>query len=177
MKYNFVCLAFTLLLGSSAFSQNLGLLNDPVFYGAAAQNIIYPIGAIQNSVYGRYYATFEVDTTGKVKNIKVIYPIINQKISKRLGFEYEIIQGLKKTPHLRDSDAGRYILPIAFVYTNYNDGGQPTYPTNLLPSGYTPRDAQMLKEVQIFAKSNQYRTVRPYSNVAPPSRQVVDAED
>ncbi|AXE20624.1 hypothetical protein DR864_24240 [Runella rosea] len=170
-------LVFSLLLVSTmlykAFSQGLATLNDPIIAASASNNIRYPIGAIRNSVYGRIYASFDIDSAGYVRNINVIYPIMNKKSMGILGFEHEIKTGLSKTPRLRNRNQGKYILPIAFVYNNiyYNSND---YPTNKLPKEYYSREYQILNEVQITARSDQHRSIRQYSNIPPPSRQIVD---
>ncbi|MFN8348554.1 MAG: hypothetical protein U0X91_26365 [Spirosomataceae bacterium] len=156
-----------------AFSQGLATLNDPIISAAASTNIHYPVGAIRNSVYGRFYASFDIDSLGYIRNIKVIYPIVNKRITRLLGFEHEIKAGLSKTPRLRNRNQGKYILPIAFAYTNvqYNINH---YPTNMLPEEYYSNEYQVLNEVQITARSDQYRSIRQYSNIPPPGRQIVD---
>lgn len=170
-------LVLSLLLISTmlneAFSQGLATLNDPIISAAASNNIHYPIGAIRNSVYGRIYASFEIDSAGYVRNVNVIYPIMNPKTMGILGFEHEIKAGLAKTPRLRNRNQGKYILPIAFVYTNVYYSSN-DYPTNKLPQEYYSREYQILNEVQITARSDQYRSIRQYSNIPPPSRQIVD---
>lgn len=155
------------------FSQGLATLNDPIIAAAASNNIHYPIGAIRNSVYGRIYASFDIDSAGYIRNVNVVYPVMNKKTMGILGFEHEIKAGLSKTPRLRNRNQGKYILPIAFVYTNvyYNSNN---YPTNTLPEEYYSKEYQVLNEVQITARSDQYRSIRQYSNIPPPSRQIVD---
>lgn len=146
---------------------------DPIFYKAAQKNIGYPIGAIRGSIYGRLYASFEVDNKGIVKNISLIYPLVSKKISHLLGFEAEIVDGLSKTPHLNNVSEGRYILPIAFVYKNIYYGDE-NYPTNRISEDYFSKDYQFLKEIQITARSDQYRMLRPFSGIPPASKQIVE---
>ena len=146
---------------------------DPIFYKAAQKNIGYPIGAIRGSIYGRLYASFEVDNKGAVKNISLIYPLVSKKISHLLGFEAEIVGGLSKTPHLNNVSEGKYILPIAFVYKNVYYGDE-NYPTNRISEDYFSKDFTFLKEIQITARSDQYRMLRPFSGIPPTSKQIVE---
>lgn len=146
---------------------------DPIFYKAALKNIGYPIGAIRGSIYGRLYASFEVDNKGAVKNISLIYPLVSKKISHLLGFEAEIVGGLSKTPHLNNVSEGKYILPIAFVYKNVYYGDE-NYPTNRISEDYFSKDFTFLKEIQITARSDQYRMLRPFSGIPPTSKQIVE---
>ncbi len=110
----------------SASSQEGGAIDDPVFYVSAANNIQYPVGAIRNSIYGRIFASFEIDSAGTVRNVNVIYPLMDKKAGKILGFEEEIKAGLSKMPRLRTKDQGKYILPVAFAYTNVYHNTLPT---------------------------------------------------
>ncbi|GAB2635027.1 hypothetical protein GCM10027035_30380 [Emticicia sediminis] len=169
--------AFALLLLSLLYSKSYSqVIKDPigpVFYAYASQNIGYPVGAIRGSIYGRVYASFEVNSTGKIKNVNVIYPLVSQKVSKSLGFENEIVSGLSKIPKLNHVEAGKYILPIAFVYKNMYYGDV-NYPTNRISEDYFSKDFKFLQEIQITARSDQYRSLRPYSNVPPMSRQIVE---
>jgi hypothetical protein len=164
----FLCLIYT-----KSYSQTI---KDPVgsiFYAYAAQKIEYPVGAIRGSIYGRIYASFELDSKGKVKNAQVIYPLINKNVSRDLGFETEIISGLSKIPSIQNANAGKYILPIAFVYKNMFYGDI-NYPTNRISEDYFSKDFQFLQEIQITARSDQFRSLRPYSNIPPMSRQIVE---
>lgn len=166
-------LLWSFLYSSVSLGQLIKESIDPIFYLAALKNINYPIGAIRGSVYGRIYVSFEVDSKGKVKDISLIYPLVSKKISHLLGFEAEIISGLSKTPRLENTSVGKYILPIAFIYKNIYYG-EDNVPTNRISEDYTKKDYQFLKEIQITARSDQYRSLRPYSNIPPMSRQIVD---
>lgn len=174
MKKSFVfASAFLGLLYVESFAQAVKGSIDPIFYKAAQKNIGYPIGAIRGSVYGRLYASFEVDNKGAVKNVNLIYPLVSKKISHLLGFEAEIVGGLSKTPHLNNVSEGKYILPIAFVYKNVYYGDE-NYPTNRISEDYFSKDFQFLQEIQITARSDQYRMLRPFSGIPPASRQIVE---
>lgn len=164
---------FLSLLDVESYAQAIRETIDPIFYKAAQKNIGYPIGAIRGSVYGRLYASFEVDNKGEVKNVNLIYPLVSKKISHLLGFEAEIVGGLSKTPHLNNVSEGKYILPIAFVYKNIYYGDE-NYPTNRISEDYFSKDFQFLKEIQITARSDQYRMLRPFSGIPPASRQIVE---
>lgn len=164
---------FLSLLDVESYAQAIRETIDPIFYKAAQKNIGYPIGAIRGSVYGRLYASFEVDNKGEVKNVNLIYPLVSKKISHLLGFEAEIVGGLSKTPHLNNVSEGKYILPIAFVYKNIYYGDE-NYPTNRISEDYFSKEFQFLKEIQITARSDQYRMLRPFSGIPPMSRQIVE---
>lgn len=173
MKKSFAFALFLSLLYIKSYSQIIKDVIDPIFYKAAQKNIAYPIGAIRGSVYGRLYASFEVDNKGAVKNVNLIYPLVSKKISHLLGFEAEIVGGLSKTPHLNNVSEGKYILPIAFVYKNIYYGDE-NYPTNRISEEYFSKDFQFLQEIQITARSDQYRMLRPFSGIPPASRQIVE---
>ena len=174
MKKSFVfAFIFLSFLGVESYAQAIKETIDPIFYKAAQKNIGYPIGAIRGSVYGRLYASFEVDNKGAIKNVNLIYPLVSKKISHLLGFEAEIVGGLSKTPHLNNVSEGKYILPIAFVYKNIYYGDE-NYPTNRISEDYFSKDFQFLKEIQITARSDQYRMLRPFSGIPPASRQIVE---
>lgn len=164
---------FLSLLDVESYAQAIRETIDPIFYKAAQKNIGYPIGAIRGSIYGRLYASFEVDNKGAIKNVNLIYPLVSKKISHLLGFEAEIVGGLSKTPHLNNVSEGKYILPIAFVYKNIYYGDE-NYPTNRISEDYFSKDFQFLKEIQITARSDQYRMLRPFSGIPPASRQIVE---
>ena len=163
-----------LLTGLHANAQITGfaLDEDPVFTATIARHIHYPVTAIRGSVYGRFYVKFSINSVGAIQNIAVLHPKIATKHNQRLGFEYEIINGLKQLPPLTPRYKGNYILPIAFVYINYSEDSKPLVPTNTLPEKYVD-NSFLLNEVRIIGRSNMYNSVRPVSRIAPPSRQVV----
>lgn len=174
MKTICVAMIALLLVGLHANAQVTGfaLDEDPIFSATIAQYVHYPVTAIRGSVYGRFYAKFSIDSTGRIQNVVVLHPKINPKYTKRLGFEYEIINGLKQLPQLPPRYQGSYILPIAFVYINYSEDSRPLVPTNTLPEKYSD-NSLLLNEVRIVGRSNMYRLTRPFSGIAPASRQVV----
>lgn len=174
IKSVILCLLLYSLIAPSASSQDGGAIDDPVFYVLAANNIQYPVGAIRNSIYGRIFTSFEIDSAGIVRNVNVIYPLMDKKAGKILGFEAEIKAGLSKMPRLRTKDQGKYILPIAFAYTNVYHSTSTDYPTNRIPQEALPEGHQLLNEVQVTARSDRYRSLRNFSNIPPPSRQIVD---
>ena len=163
-----------LLVGPSTNAQITGfsLNEDPIFSATVAQHVRYPVTAVRGSIYGRFYAKFSIDSVGRIQNITVLHPKINPKYNQRLGFEYEIINGLKQLPQMTPRYRGSYILPIAFVYINYSEDSRPRVPTNTLPEKYLD-NSLIMNEVKIVGRSNMYRTVRPFSGIAPASRQVV----
>ena len=174
MKIVCSALLVLLLVGLSASAQVTGfaLDEDPVFTTTITQHIHYPVMAIRGSVYGRFYAKFSIDSAGRIQNVIVLYPKISPKYTKWLGFEYEIINGLKRLPQLTPRYQGSYLLPIAFVYINYSEDSRPRVPTNTLPEKYSD-NSLLLNEVRIVGRSNMYNSLRPVSGRAPASRQVV----
>lgn len=163
-----------LLIGLNANAQGAGatLDKDPIFTTTLVRHIHYPVTAVRGSVYGRFYVKFSIDSVGSIQNIAVLYPKISTRQTRRLGFEHEILNGLEQLPQLSPRYKGNYILPIAFVYTNYNEANRPLLPTNLLPEKYLT-DGFLLNEVRIVGQSHMYRNVRTESEIAPASRQVV----
>lgn len=163
-----------LLIGLNANAQVAGaaLDKDPVFTTTLARHIHYPVTAVRGSVYGRFYVKFSIDSVGSIQNIAVLYPKISPRQTQRLGFEYEMLNGLKQLPHLSPHYEGNYILPIAFVYTNYNEANRPLIPTNTLPEKYL-NNGFLLDEVRIDGQSHMYRNIRTESEIAPTSQQVV----
>ena len=163
-----------LLTGLNANAQITGfaLDEDPVFTTTLARHIHYPVTAVRGSVYGRFYVKFSIDSIGNLQNIAVVYPKISPRHTRRLGFEQAIRNGLQQLPQLPPRYRGNYILPIAFVYINFNEANRPLIPTNTLPEKYL-NDDFLLNEVRIVGQSHMYRNVRTFSEIAPASRQVV----
>ncbi|MCC5612757.1 hypothetical protein LC612_40235 [Nostoc sp. CHAB 5834] len=174
MKALFLILIVWLSTGLNAKAQITGsaLDEDPIFTATLAQHIHYPVTAIRGSIYGRFYVKFSIDSIGSIQDIAVVYPQISPKSAKMLGFNYELINGLKQVPPLTPRYKGSYILPVAFVYINYSEDGKPRVPTNTLPERYFD-NSLILQELTIVGRSSMYNSVRPVSRVAPPSRQVV----
>lgn len=111
-----------LVLGSQAALAQIAstaLNQDPVFLQVVTHRIQYPVKPALRALYGRFYAGFDVDSAGHVRNISVLYPKMSSQMIKLYGFEYEIRSGLKHIPPLKPSLAGSYILPIAFCFTHY----------------------------------------------------------
>ncbi len=127
--------------------------NDPVFANVTAHRIHYPVKPASRAIYGRFYAGFTVDERGHIQDISVLYPKLGPQLSKRYGFDYEILTGLKHMPPLNPRLAGTYALPIAFCFTHYGEGALPIVPTNTLPASYNLGDRTLLSEVKIFATS------------------------
>ncbi len=158
-------LGFVLLCFGAASAQigDPALSQDPVFANVLARRIMYPPAGRTYSVYGRFYASFDVDEQGRVQNIQILSPI-----NDRYGFEQAVRAGLRKLPHLSVKYAGQYALPVAFVYTNYNESPNPHRPTNTV-SASALGGRTVLKEITVAAES--YSDTRRLVQV-PPSRQV-----
>ena len=144
-----------LLLSRVSYAQiaSTALDQDPVFSQVVAHRIQYPVKPAARAIYGRFYAGFDIDETGHIRNISVLYPKMSTQMSKLYGFDYEIQKGLKHMPPLKPDLAGSYIVPIAFCFTHYGEGSIPHIPTNVLPQGYSVGDRVLLSEVKIFASS------------------------
>ncbi len=126
---------------------------DPVFTQVVSHRIHYPVKPASRAIYGRFYAGFDIDETGHIRNISVLYPKMSTQMRKLYGFDYEIQTGLKRMPPLKPSLAGSYVLPIAFCFTHYGESPNPIIPTNVLPQSYQVGDRILLSEVKIFASS------------------------
>ena len=126
---------------------------DPVFTQVVAHRIQYPAKPATQAIYGRYYAGFRIDEQGHVQDVAILYPKMSTHISKQYGFDYAILKGLKQMPPLQPSLAGRYILPVAFCFTNYTEGPSPIVPTNVLPASLVTGDRIGLREVRVYASS------------------------
>jgi hypothetical protein len=148
------------------------LNENPVFRGFAQRNIEYPPEAIRYSLYGRIYATFVVDTIGRIDSVKILYPAMSPKYEKNIGFGHWIKQGLQKTPLLGLGYKGEYMVPIAFVYTNYDRHPLIAYPNNRLPVSFDINNLVLLDEIQICGKSDLYPAMRRFSRQAPFSKQI-----
>ncbi|MVM29944.1 hypothetical protein GO755_07865 [Spirosoma sp. HMF4905] len=142
---------------------------DPVFTQVASHRIHYPVNPASRAIYGRFYAGFDIDPQGHIRNISVLYPKMSTQMRKLYGFDYEIQTGLKHMPALKPSLAGSYVLPIAFCFTHYGEGANPIVPTNVLPHGYQIGDRILLSEVKVFASSPSNSAAL---NRFPPSRQI-----
>lgn len=129
------------------------LNQDPVFTQVVTQRIHYPVKPAARAIYGRFYAGFDIDSAGHIRNISVLYPKMSRQMSKLYGFDYEIQRGLKHIPPLKPSLAGSYLLPIAFCFTHYRESPSPIVPTNVLPKGYQLGDRVLLGEIKVFASS------------------------
>ncbi|CAH0994141.1 hypothetical protein EMA8858_00248 [Emticicia aquatica] len=149
---------------------------NPVFFELAKKHISYPKNAILSSLYGRIYVKFFVNRVGKIEDIEVFYPLMTPQFEQNLNFGGNIKKGLKKLPLLGLGYEGEYILPIAFVFTNYSESSAVVYPTNTLPDFIEIGNKTILTEIQIFGKSNRYSYFRPQSGfeTSPPSWQIVE---
>ncbi len=168
-----LCLFLGIFLSTNSFAQK-DLDRNPVFFELAKKSIEYPRTGISSSMYGRIYAKFTVSKSGKIEDIEVFYPKMNPDFEKSVGFGASIKQGLKKLPLLGLGYAGEYVLPIAFVFTNYSETPKLHYPTNVLPEFIKTDNMTILTEIKIAGKSNRY-TVPDFKNgfeKAPPSQQI-----
>lgn len=125
-------LCFFLLLltyGSVAQDTTRRVDRDPVFMAVLARQLGYPLNA--EGAYARIYAGFSIDEKGRVRNIAILNPV---KIG--YGFEEEVVSSLKRLPSLNPRYVGDYVLPVSFVYVNYEKNASETIPEGTLPAWY-----------------------------------------
>jgi hypothetical protein len=148
-------LCIGILISTNCFAQK-DLDRNLVFFELAKKNIDYPRTAILSSMYGRFFAKFNVNHIGEIENIDVFYPKMTLNFESKVGFGASIKKGLKELPLLGLGYEGTYILPVAFVFTNYSESSQPLYPTNSLPEFIETNNMTVLTEIKVFGKSNRY---------------------
>lgn len=165
--------AVILLSGSICFSQKK-LDSNPVFFELVSRTLRYPAGAVNHSLYGRIYVKFEVDDIGMIEDIQIVHPAMSKKFDKRIGFERNIKECLGKLPLLGLGYQGRYLLPIAYIYTNYGKKPTVSLPTNTLPSFIDVDNLSLLHEVEVkgFSSTNYHYNLLP--DASPPSKQIVE---
>ena len=110
-------------------------------------NLNYPINALEGNIQGKVYASFEIDSLGRLQTIG-----IHQDVKGR--FEKELIRVLKNAPqHWGKHPTSRtYILPVVFAIQNAKPAKQ--NPQMNLPEGI------MLKEISVTAASRTYMITR-----------------
>jgi hypothetical protein len=103
------------------------LLIDPVFTKALHDNLTYPTYAQNQAIYGRVYAAFDINEQGLIKNIAILSP-------ENASFRFDLIvkKALQKLLPVESSLKGKYILPVAFTFTNTKEG-ESYVPANRLP--------------------------------------------
>ena len=148
-------LCIGILITTNCFAQK-DLDRNLVFFELAKKNIDYPRTAILSSLYGRIYAKFNVSEKGKIEEIEIFYPKMTTQFENSVGFGANIKKGLKKLPLLGLGYEGTYILPIAFVFTNFSESPQVHYPSNSLPDFIETNNMTILTEIKVFGKSNRY---------------------
>ena len=153
LKRSLLC--FGLLFSINSFAQK-DLDRNLVFFELAKKSIDYPRTAILSSMYGRIFAQFSVNRNGKIGDIQVFYPKMTPSFENSVGFGASIRKGLKRLPLLGLGYEGTYILPIAFVFTNFSESSEPLLPTNTLPDFIKTNNMTILTEIKVFGKSNRY---------------------
>lgn len=103
------------------------LSRNPLFNAFLHNQLKYPNQAWNNGVYGRVYAGFEVNEDGQVTNITLLSP---DNIG--FGFDQIVKQTLGKFPKVKPEYVGKYVLPVAFTYTNRQDKETSYVPVNKL---------------------------------------------
>ncbi len=150
-----IFLCFGILFSINSIAQK-DLDRNLVFFELAKKSIDYPRTAILSSMYGRIYAQFSVNRNGKIGDIQVFYPKMTPSFENSVGFGASIRKGLKRLPLLGLGYEGTYILPVAFVFTNYGESSQSLHPTNTLPEFIETNNMTILTEIKVFGKSNRY---------------------
>jgi TonB family protein len=109
-------------------SGKLPLLADPVFTQVFHDNLSYPNYARTQGIYGRVYIAFDVNEQGQIKNIATLSP-------ENGGYRFDTMvkNVLEKMPSVNPACKGRYVLPIAFTFTNAKET-TPNVPVNHLPT-------------------------------------------
>ena len=164
-----ILLCFGILFSTNSIAQK-DLDRNLVFFELAKKNIDYPRTAILSSMYGRIYAQFSVNRNGKIGDIQVFYPKMTPSFENNVGFGASIRKGLKKLPLLGLGYEGNYILPIAFVFTNYGESPQPLQPTNILPEFIETNNMTILTEIKVYGNSRRY-SIPDFKNGLNPSDQ------
>ena len=90
--------------------------------------IVYPGGVGKQGIYGRVYAGFTVDSSGRVGKVVLLSP---DNIG--FGFDAEVTKALSDLPVLESTSKGEYVVPIAFTFTNSREKSGPHVPVNRLP--------------------------------------------
>lgn len=170
-----ILLCLGILFSIISFGQK-DLDRNPVFFELAKKSIDYPRTAILSSMYGRIFAQFSVNQNGKIGDIQVFYPKMTPNFENSVGFGASIKKGLKRLPLLGLGYEGTYILPIAFVFTNFSESSELLYPTNTLPDFIKTNNMTILTEIKIFGKSNRYTKpdFKSGFETALPSQQIVN---
>jgi hypothetical protein len=153
LKLHILCLA--ILISTNCHAQK-DLDRNPVFFELAKESIDYPRKAILSRMYGRIFAQFKVNRVGKIEDIQVFYPKMAPSFENIVGFGASIRMGLKKLPLLGLGYEGTYILPVAFVFTNYGESPQPLQPTNILPEFIETNNMTILTEIKVHGNSGRY---------------------
>ncbi|CCH54871.1 hypothetical protein BN8_04085 [Fibrisoma limi BUZ 3] len=100
---------------------------EPVFTQALHNRIKYPSRAWNEGVYGRVYIRFEITKRGEAINITSLSPENNE-----YGFDQAVKQALRKLSVLKPVYAGKYVLPVAFTFTNTLASTSACLPTRTL---------------------------------------------
>ncbi len=151
----FYPLIVTILISTNCIAQK-DLDRNLFFSELAKKSIDYPRKATLSRMYGRIFAKFSVNRNGKIEDIQVFYPKMAPSFESTVGFGASIKKGLGKLPLLGIGYEGTYILPIAFVFTNYGESPQPLQPTNVLPEFIETNNMTILTEIKVHGNSRRY---------------------
>ncbi|QJW90940.1 hypothetical protein HNV11_16930 [Spirosoma taeanense] len=127
-------------LVTADFTDKSALMLDPVFTKALHHNLTYPASAQNQAIYGRVYAAFDINEQGLIRNVTILSP-------ENAGYRFDLIvkKALQKISPVDPALNGKYILPVAFTYTNTNEDGESYIPVNRL-SGDRLSGRQVLEE-------------------------------
>jgi hypothetical protein len=81
---------------------------------------------------------------------------MTKSFENSVGFGASIKKGLGKLPLTGLGYEGTYILPIAFVFTNYGESPQPLQPTNILPEFIETNNITILTEIKLHVHGRRY---------------------
>ncbi|RYZ83475.1 MAG: hypothetical protein EOP04_19895 [Proteobacteria bacterium] len=111
----------------SAQLNSTSLSTDATFKELLRSQIKYPVQAWNAQVYARVYVGFEITKAGQLTTIQLLSP---ENVG--YGFGPEVINALRKLTKTKPEYAGRYVLPVAFMYTTARDKQSKFVPVNTL---------------------------------------------
>ncbi|OIN59093.1 hypothetical protein [Arsenicibacter rosenii] len=116
---------------------------DPDFRPMLYEHIRYPAQLWNKGLYSRVYIGFDIDAQGQINHIMPLSPG-----NVGYGFIAAVTGALKKLPAFSAAYAGRYVLPVAFTYTNLAVSQSRSVPQNHLPAERID-NRTMLTELQV----------------------------
>lgn len=92
------------------------LSTDAVFKDLLSTHIKYPARAWNAQVYARVYVGFEITKAGQLANVQLLSP---ENVG--FGFGEEVTKALSNLTKTKSEYAGRYALPVTFMFTTALD--------------------------------------------------------